>query len=111
MSLIGRRSISLSLEHMSQMASTVTAHDLRSLHTESAINVSRHSAGDVIEVRRPSAAGLELVGGFVERGVAGGAGVDALGGHVLVIFAGEWGFGALVAEDAELLWRKSASAS
>jgi len=85
------------------MSSTVTTDDLGSLHTESAINVSRHSARDVIEVCRPSAAGLELVGCFVERGVTGGAGVDALGGHVLVIFAGEWGFGALVAEEAELL--------
>jgi hypothetical protein len=44
------------------------------------------------------------VGGFVEGSVAGGAGVDACGGHVLVIFAGEGSFGAFFAEDAELFY-------
>jgi hypothetical protein len=31
---------------------------------------------DAIEICRPSAAGRKLVASFVERGVAGGAGVD-----------------------------------
>jgi hypothetical protein len=49
------------------------------------------------------------VGSFVEGRVAGGAGVDAGGWHMLVIFSGEGRFGALFAEDAELLWRSIVS--
>lgn len=62
----------------------------------------RHRAWDAIEVGGPSAAGLELVCRFVQRRVAGGAGVDAAGGHVLVVSTGEGAFGALLAEDSEL---------
>jgi hypothetical protein len=42
--------------------------------------------------------------GFVERSVAAGASVDALVGVVLVVFAGEWGFSALLSEDAKLFY-------
>ena len=62
----------------------------------------RHRARDAIEIGGPSAAGLEFVGRFVQRRVTGGAGVDAVGGHVLVVDAGEGGFSALFTEDTEL---------
>ena len=42
--------------------------------------------------------------GFIEWGVTGSAGVDAGRGHVLVVFAGEGGFGAFLADDTELLF-------
>jgi hypothetical protein len=104
MPLICRRTISLPLENMPQVSSTVTAHNLRPLHAERAVCVSRHRAGDVVEVRGPAAAGLELVVRLVEGGVAGGAGVDAFFGRVLVVFAREGGFGAFFAENAKLFW-------
>ena len=94
---------------MTQMASAVTAHDLCPRHPKGAVRVSRHSAWDAIKVCGPSTAGLELVSGFVERGVAGGAGIDTCGGHMFVIFPGVWSFGALFAKDAELLCEGSAS--
>lgn len=84
------------------MSSTVTAHNLRPLHAERAVRVSRHRAGDVVEVRGPAAARFELVVRLVERRVAGGAVVNPLFGHVLVVFARERGFGAFFSENAEL---------
>lgn len=100
--LISRRGVPLTLEHMSQMATTVGAHNLGPLHAKGAIGVSSHSPRDGVEKGRPAAARLELVVGFVERGVAASAGVGAFGGHVFVKGAAEGGFGAFVAEDAEL---------
>ena len=94
--------ISLSLEHVSQMTATSRAHDLRPAHTECAIGVSCHGSRDIIEVCGPSAAGFELVIGFVERSFAAGAGVDAFAGHVFVVDAGVGSFGALFTEDTEL---------
>ena len=44
------------------------------------------------------------MGCFVEGCIAGGAGVDAAGGHVLVVFAGEGRFGTFFSDDAELFW-------
>ena len=84
MSLIRRRRVSLSLEHMSQMSSTVAANDLCPLHAERAVGVSCHSARDSVKERRPAAARLELVVGLVERSLAAGTNVSTLGGHVLV---------------------------
>lgn len=66
--------------------------------------MSRHRARDVVKVCWPSAPRLELVGCFVEGRVAGRAGVDAAGGHVFVVFAGEGRFCAFFADDAELFW-------
>ena len=103
MPLIRGRIIPLPLEHMSQMATTITAHDLRPFHAERAVRMSRHCTWDAVEIRRPAAAGLEFVGRFVQRGVAGCAGVGAVCGRVFVVFACEGGFGAFFAEDAELL--------
>jgi hypothetical protein len=71
--------------------------------------VSCHSAWDAIEVRWPSAAGLEFVGCLVERRIASGASVDPFLRHVLVIFPSEWSFGSLFAEDAKLFFDNAAS--
>lgn len=96
MSLVGRCGIALPLKDVSQVAAAITTYNLRSRHPKTAIGVSRHSAGDTVEICGPSTAGLELVRGLVERGIAGGAGVDAGGGHMLVVFASVGGFGALL---------------
>lgn len=103
MPLVGRCLVALSLENMAQMATTIRAHDLRPLHSEGAISVSRHGTWYVVEVCWPSTARLELVVGFVQWSIASSAVVDAFFGHVLVVFAGAWGFGALLSDDAELL--------
>ncbi len=87
---------------MTQMSSTTTTNNLRPTHAERAIGVPGDGAGDAVEIGGPAAAGFELVRGFVERGVAAGAGVDAGGGHVFVVGSCEGGFGAFLAEDAEL---------
>lgn len=107
MPLISRRRVPLSLEYMPQMPATIATQYLRSRHAESPIRVSRHRAGDTIEICRPSASGLELVRGFVQRSVAGGAGVGARGGHVFVIGPGVGGFRAFLTEDAELFCDRS----
>ena len=53
MPLISRRSISLSLEHMTQMTSTIRAYNLSPLHSKRLISMSRHSSWNSIEERRP----------------------------------------------------------
>jgi len=65
--------------------------------------MSHNSSRHCIKERRPAAARLELVGCFVERRIAGSAVVRALGRKVFIVLAGEGGFGALLADDAELL--------
>ena len=67
MPLISRGRVSLALEHMSEVTSAVGAHDLDPFHAERAVDMSRHSAGDRIEERRPAAPGLELLVCGVER--------------------------------------------
>jgi len=66
--------------------------------------MSHHGSRNGVEEGRPAAAGLEFLVGFVERRIAGCAGVDAGGGEVLVEGAGEGGFGTFLADDAELFW-------
>ncbi len=105
MSLVGRSTVSLALEDMSQMTTAVRAHDLCSRHAERAISVTSHSSRDVVEVCWPSAARLELMGSFVERGITTCAGVDARVRQVLVVFAASGHFSSLLSKDAELLWR------
>lgn len=109
MPLIRRRRIPLPLEHMAQMAPAITAHNLGALHAERAIRMPRHGPGDAVEIRGPAATRFELVRGAVEGRGAGGAAVGARGGGVFVVGAGERGFGAAGAEDAELFcwfrWR------
>jgi hypothetical protein len=102
MSLIRRRIIPLPFKDMAQMPTAVAAHDLRALHTERLVRMSRHRAGDAVKVRGPAAAALELVVGLVERRAAGCARVHAGVRVVLVELVGEGRFGAFFAEDAEL---------
>ena len=102
--LVRRRRIAFPLENMSQVPATVRAHDLRPLHPERAVRVSRHRARDGVVERGPAAAGLEFLLRGVEGRVAARARVDAAAGGVFVVFAAEGGFGAFFAEDAELLW-------
>ena len=77
MPLISRSRVPLPLKDMPQMPTTVRTRDLNPLHPKRAIRVSRHSTRDGIKVRRPSAPGLELMRGLVERGIAASAIVDA----------------------------------
>ena len=84
------------------MSPTITAHNLRPRHPKRAIRMPRHRPRDTVEIRRPAASRLELVGRLVQRRIARRAGVNARGGHVLVVLAGEGRLGALFAEDAEL---------
>lgn len=105
MPLIRRIGVALALEHMPQMAAAIAAHDLRPLHPKRPVRVAGDGAGDGVEEGGPAAAGLEFLVGAVEGRLAGGAGVEALGGVVLVEFAGEGGFGAFLADDPELLCR------
>lgn len=64
--LICRRRISLALENMTQMSTTVIAHNLNPLHAKRAILIPSNSARNGIEESRPAAPRLELVGGLVE---------------------------------------------
>lgn len=89
------------------MTSTVRAHDFGPLHPERTICVPSDCTRDVVEIRRPAATRLEFVVGFIERRVAASAGIDTLGGRVLVIFAGERSFGAFFTEHAELFYKTS----
>ncbi len=87
--------ISLALEYVSEVSTTVGADDLRARHAEGAIRVSCHSTWNIVEICRPATSTLELVVGFVERRIAASASVDTSIGQVLVVLAGEGGFGAL----------------
>lgn len=102
--LIRGRGEPLALEDMAQVPAAVGAVDLDALHKQAVVLVALHGAGDAVEVGRPAAPAGELVRGLVQGRVAPGAGVDALGGVVLVESAGAGCLGALLAEDAELLW-------
>lgn len=70
MSLIRRSTVSLSLKHMSQMPSTVRTHNLRPLHSESSIRVSRNGALYGIKVRGPATARLEFMVGLITYSVS-----------------------------------------
>lgn len=84
------------------MPPTVRTHDFRALHTERTVHVAGHGAGDGIEERRPAAAGLEFMGGAVERRVARGARIGPARRHVLVVGTCVRRFGTFFAQDAEL---------
>jgi hypothetical protein len=87
---------------VAQVAAAVCADDLGALHAEGAVAAAQDRPGHGVEEGRPAAAAAELVRGAVQRRVAARARVGALLGEVLVERAGVWGFGALLAEDAEL---------
>ena len=66
--------------------------------------MASYCAWDIVEICGPSASGLELVTGFVERCIAAGTSVNTGFRHVFVIFARVGSFSSLVSEDAELLY-------
>jgi hypothetical protein len=106
MTLVSGSRISLSLENVTKMTTTVGTDNLSTLHAKGTVDMSSHSTRNGIKESRPAAARLELVVGLVERSFAASAGVGTLGGHVLIKVAAVGGFGALFAEDAELLcWK------
>ena len=96
MSLIRRRRITLALEHMSKMASTVGAHNLCSRHSKRAVGVTLYCAGYAVEVCWPSAARLELVVRFIEWCVTASACVNTVVRVMLVVLARPWLLGTLL---------------
>lgn len=104
MPLVGRCRVALALEDMAQMAAAVRTDNLRAGHAQRAIGVARHRAGNGIEEGGPAAAGFELVARLVEGRTTSGAVIDARRGHMLVVFPGIWGLGALLSEHAELFF-------
>jgi hypothetical protein len=102
MALIRWRRESLSLKNVAQVAAAVGADDFSPHRTKASVLMSSHCARDAVEIRRPAAARVELVSGFVERRIAGSAGVDALLGVVLVKLSSAGGFSALFSENSEL---------
>jgi hypothetical protein len=78
------------------MTPTIRAYDLGPFHTKRSIGMARNSTGDIIEIRRPATSRLEFVVRFIQRRVTSGASINTGIRHVLVIFARERGFGALV---------------
>jgi hypothetical protein len=94
----------LALEDMPKMAPAVVAHNLRPHHAETRIRSLADCARDCIPEGGPAAARIKLVVRLVEGCIAAGARVDAGVGVVLVKGAGAGRFGALLAEDAELLY-------
>jgi hypothetical protein len=102
MSLVSRRWVAFSLENMSQMTTAVCTNDLCSLHAKRAIGVAGHGAGDVVKICWPSATRFELLICFVKGRVAGCACIDSFLWHVLVVFACEGSFGALLSDNSEL---------
>lgn len=85
------------------MSATIAADNLGALHAEGPVDVSGNRPRDRVKVCGPAAAGIELVRGLIERGIAAGAGVDALGWIVLVVLTGERRLSPFLTEDPELL--------
>lgn len=88
---------------MAKMTAAVAADNLSSLHAKCVVHMSLHSSGDGVEVGWPATAGLELVVGRVERGVAASAGIYALGRVMGIIFSRARPLSALLTEYSELL--------
>ena len=109
MSLVGWRWVTLALEHVSQVSSTVCAHYLRPLHSKRSICVSRYSTWNCIEESWPSASRLELLIGAIQGCVTCSAAVSTFGGIVLVVFAGEGRFCALLSDYSELVFLRVSS--
>jgi hypothetical protein len=105
MSLILRVVELFALEDVPQMSSAVVAHNLRPPTVRSLFD----GTGEGVPEGGPPAAGIELVVRFVERRIAALAGVDAGFRVVLIEWAGTGVFGALLAEDSELLCAMLAS--
>lgn len=86
-SLVRRRRVALSFEHMSQVSSAVAAYNLCPLHAKCAVGVSGHGTRDGVEEGGPAAARLELVLSSVDGRIAAGASVGAGSWRVLVVLA------------------------
>jgi len=104
MSLVRGIAVALALEDVTKMSTAIAAYNLRPLHAECAVCMPCHSAGDRIEECRPSAARLELLVAAIERRATTSTGVDALGWVVLIVLARKGSFGALLANNTELLY-------
>jgi len=107
MPLISRCRISLTLENMSQVSTTVAAHYLCPLHAKGAVRVASDRTGQRIEVCWPSAATLELVFRLVQGCAASCAGIDSVFWSMLIIFAAEWCLCALLSQNSELFLVKN----
>jgi hypothetical protein len=95
----------LALENMPEMSAAVVAHNLRPHHAHCAIGPLANSARHSVPEGGPAAARVEFVVCLVERCLAAAARVDAGIGVVLVEGTGPGRLGALLSENAELLWR------
>lgn len=104
MSLIGRRREPLTLEDMAQMTATVAAYYLGPLHSKCVVHMPRHRARNRIEIRGPTAARLEFVTGFIERGFTAGTGIYALRWVVRIVFASSSTLGTFLSKDSELFY-------
>lgn len=104
MALIRRVGEALALEDVAEVAAAVGTGDLDSFHEHAGVLEAFDGAGDAVEVGGPAAAAAELVRCLVQGGVTPGACVHTLRRVVLVKLAGPGRLGALLAEDAELLW-------
>ena len=94
-----------SVRNKPEVAATVGTHNLDALHAKRAVLVSDDGAGDALEEGRPAAAAGKLGGAAVQRGRATRALVHTRIG-LLVVLTRARALGALVAQDAELLWRQ-----
>lgn len=74
--LVCGRSVTLALENMAEMTSTVAAHNFGSCHTERPVLMSRYSARNSVEERRPATSTLELVRSLIQGRLAANACVD-----------------------------------
>jgi len=99
--------IPLAFKDMTKMTTAIAAHYFGPRHAKAAIRVAGDGARYRIEVCRPSTSRRKFMRRLVQRGVAAGAFVDALGGLVLVILPSKWCFRTLLTEDTELLFALS----
>lgn len=86
----------LTLKDMTKMATAVAADDLCSLHAKGVVHMSLHSAGDRVEVGWPPTAGLELVVGRVEGGIAASTSIHTLGRVMGIVFSCAGALGAFL---------------
>lgn len=103
MSLIRRRLEALTFEYVTQVTTTVCAHNLGACHAECAILMASYGAGDAVEIGWPATARTELVVRLVKGSIAAGAGVDTLGRGMLVVLTRARGLSSLFSKNTELL--------
>lgn len=84
MSLVCRRVVTLALENMAQMSTTIGAGDFSPFHAMAEISLCGNGPGNPLIKRRPSTARIKLGGGFVKRRVASRTIVHPLGAELVV---------------------------